>query len=248
MAPTPAPVATPTVSAAPPLAPGSLRVPILMYHHIAENPPGADAVRRDLSVSPAAFAQQMDALRREGYQTISLGDLMDALAGARSLPPKPIILTFDDGYDDNYRFAFPILRERGFTGTFFIITDVVGHGEYMTWDQIIEMSRAGMSMEPHGRAHLDVTAISADAAMAQMVGSKAALEAKLGKPARFFCFPSGRYSQQAIAALKAAGYSGAVTTVYGAVHTPAGMYELQRLRMRGSDTLDIFTYKVSSTR
>ena len=91
-----------------------LRVPILMYHYVSELPPGADDMRRGLTVTPERFTAHMQFLHDQGYTTISLYDLNDALTKGTPLPPKPIILTFDDGYSDAYTNVFPVLKQFGF--------------------------------------------------------------------------------------------------------------------------------------
>jgi hypothetical protein len=163
------PVSTPTLTPVPPKA---IRVPILMYHHIADPPVGADAIRVDLSVSPASFADQMAFLVRNRYQTVTLGDLAGALTAGTPLPQRPVILTFDDGYDDNYLNAFPILQAWGLTGTFFIITDLVGSREYMSWEDLRVMASHGMDIEAHGRTHRDLTQLSADGVAWQARGGQ----------------------------------------------------------------------------
>ena len=227
-------------------ASGVARVPILMYHHIATPPPNADAIRRDLSVRPIAFQEQIGYLRVNGYQAIGLDDLVDYLLGQRTLPIRAVVLTFDDGYEDNYTQAFPALRSNGFTGTFFIITDYVGQREYMTWEQIAEMSRAGMSMQAHGRTHDDLAISSAEHTAWQVAGSRMMLEEKLGQPVHFFCYPSGRYTAQTITILRAHGYTAALTTAYGATHSASSLFELRRVRVRGSDTLGDFVKKLET--
>ncbi len=237
-------VTPPMPTAAPQTGPA--RVPILMYHHVSDAPAGADAIRLDLSVGPKAFSQQMDYLASHGYQTIGLADLVERLQKGHALPAKPVVLTFDDGYDDNYSQAYPVLRRRGFTGTFFLITDAVGNPEYMTWSQAIEMSRQGMSIEAHGRTHSDLAASRAADQAWQIGGSQKILEDKLGQPVRFYCYPSGRYNAQTIATLRAQGYLAAVTTAYGATHSAADLFELTRVRIRGADTIDQFISKLET--
>jgi peptidoglycan/xylan/chitin deacetylase (PgdA/CDA1 family) len=102
-----------------------LRVPILMYHYISTPPPGADIYRKDLSVTPARFESHLQYLVRAGYQVVTLDDMLYALTQGRPLPPKPVILTFDDGYEDNYLNAFPLLQKYAMTGHFFSISDFV---------------------------------------------------------------------------------------------------------------------------
>jgi peptidoglycan/xylan/chitin deacetylase (PgdA/CDA1 family) len=236
----------PTAQPTPIEVAGQTRVPILMYHHVADAPQNADAVRRDLSVGPAAFAAQMDYLLLHGYHTISLADLAGHLLKGSPLPSRSVVLTFDDGYDDNYTFAYPILLAHGFSGTFFIITDFAGNAEYMSWPQIVEMSKHGMTIDPHSRTHPDLTVTTAADVRAQVAGSRAAVEENTRFPALFFCYPSGRYDASTIAAVRAAGYSGAVTTAYGATHTASGIFELERVRLRGADTINDFVAKLTT--
>lgn len=220
------------------------RVPILMYHHVAVPGPEADAIRRDLSVSPAAFEAQMAHLASHGYRTVSLLDLFEHLQGGEALPPRPIILTFDDGYDDNYTFAYPILRRYGLQGTFFIITGLVGRPGYLTWEQAREMRHGGMSLEAHTCTHLDLAKSTPARVSQEVKEAKAVLERELGGPVFFFSYPSGKYNAAVIAALEANGYLGAVTTRYGTMQESGSLYELRRVRIRGSDTLESFAQKV----
>ncbi len=213
----------------------TLRMPVLMYHYISEPPPGAGSVRRDLSVPPERFASHLRALRDQGYTTISLHDLTLALQIGHPLPEKPIVITFDDGYRDNYENAFPILQEYGYTGTFFLITSVIdeGHPDYMSWDQVIEMAAAGMEMQAHGKTHDDLRGRSVEHLVWQMLGPKESIEAHTGTPVRFFCYPSGRYDAEAIQVLHSAHYWGAATTRAGVDQRSDRMFELPRIRVRG---------------
>jgi len=126
-----------------------------MYHYVSTPPAGADVYRRDLSVTPEVFDRHLEYLRDQGYTVVLLDDLLYALAQGRSLPPKPVILAFDDGYADNYTNAFPILEKYGVAAHFFIITDFVNAGRegYMTWPQIEEMAAAGQRFGSHSRDH-----------------------------------------------------------------------------------------------
>lgn len=245
LAPTPvaAPPPPPTLPPAPratPAAADQAHVPIIMYHHIGEPPPGADPIRLDLTVRTAEFAEQLDWLAKNGYETISLDDLLQSMAQRASLPRRPIILTFDDGYDDNYTIAYPMLKKHGFSATFFIITDVVGHREYMSWEQIVDMSKNGMSIQSHSRTHIDQEVAGPEDNAWQIAGSRAKLEEKVGRPVRYFCYPAGRYGPQTIAALQASGYLAAVTTRYGATQRAAAPFELPRVRIHGGWGLQAF--------
>src|SRR5437588_6006382 len=131
----------------PPLQPvsTSVQVPILMYHHISDVVPPT-SLGMSLTVTPTLFGQQLDYLQKRGYHTITFNQLFDALYYAGPLPSHPIILTFDDGYEDAFHFAFPILKAHGFTGMFHIITGKVGWSAYLNWKQIRTMLKGGMQI------------------------------------------------------------------------------------------------------
>jgi peptidoglycan/xylan/chitin deacetylase (PgdA/CDA1 family) len=215
-----------------------LRVPILMYHYLSAPPPDADALRRGLSVSPEQFEEHLRYLKQAGYETISLHDLALALQIGHPLPERPIIITFDDGYRDNYEQAFPLLMAYGFTATFFLITGFIDAGKeaYVTWDQVIEMHEAGMEMEAHGHTHPDLRGRDVDYLVWQVLGAKEAIEARTGVPVRFFSYPAGKYDELVIRVLHSAHYWGAVTVNPGVEHTSDRMFELSRVRVPGGLT------------
>jgi len=218
-----------------------------MYHHIADPPPDADAIRRDLSVSPQAFEAQLRYLVRAGYQPVTLCDLIYHLSLGTPLPEKPIILTFDDGYEDHYTNAYPLLQKYGFVGAFFIITEPVDsrRAGYMSWAQIEIMSTAGMEIGAHGYTHLDLRGQSVDYIIWQAVGSREAIEARLQQPVRFFSYPSGGYDEQVINVLRSANFWGAVTTEAGTKQSSRRPFALRRIRVRSSDTPDTLALKLS---
>jgi peptidoglycan/xylan/chitin deacetylase (PgdA/CDA1 family) len=234
--PTPTPVALPDQA----------RVPILMYHYVSDLPPNPDRYRRDLTVSPENFAAQLQYLDDVGYHTVTLADLYLYWTQGYPLPEKPIVLTFDDGYRDAYEVVFPLLLAHGFTGTFFVLATPahLEQPEYLTWAQMQEMSDAGMDIEGHGRDHVDLRGQSYDYLVYQIVGIQEAIQYHTGRLPRFFCYPSGQYDASVIAVLEAAGYWGAVTTQWGKTETFAGRYEMPRVRIRGSDTLQDFIGKL----
>lgn len=229
-----------------PIIPERARVPILMYHYVSEIPPGADRLRRDLTVTPEAFRAQLQYLADAGYHPITLTDLYLYLTQGYPLPEKPVVLTFDDGYRDAYEVVFPLLLEYGFPGTFFVLATPM-HQEsvdYITWAQAKEMSDAGMAIEGHGRDHVDLRGRSNDYLVYQILGIQEAIHYHTGRLPRFFAYPSGQYDANVIAVLKSAGYWGAVTTDWGKEHTLEDMFEMERVRVRGSDTLGSFIEKL----
>jgi peptidoglycan/xylan/chitin deacetylase (PgdA/CDA1 family) len=207
-----------------------------MYHYVSEPPPGADAYRKDLSVTPAQFREHLAYLADAGYTAVTLDDLLYALAQGRALPEKPVIITFDDGYRDNYENAFPALREAGVAATFFIITDFITEErpEYMSWTQIQEMAAAGQRFGSHSRNHPNLAGQSVDYLVWQALGGKEAIETKLGQTPRWVAYPSGKYDARTIAVFRSAGFWGGLTTQQGVEHTLDGIFELKRVRVRGS--------------
>lgn len=237
---TPEPSATPTPGPTPDGIARQLRVPILMYHYVSQPPAGADIYRRDLSVTPAQLDEHLAYLQEAGYVVVTLDDLLYALTLGRPLPEKPVILTFDDGYEDNYINAFPILKKRGLTATFFIVTDWVNASRagYMTWPQIEEMAAAGQRFGSHSRDHPSLAGQSVDYLVWQALGSKEAIEEHLGYHPRWVAYPSGGYDARTIAVFASAHYWGGLTTQQGATHTLADIFELKRVRVRGTHTAE----------
>lgn len=245
--PTPTPTYTHTPTPTPLLptpdgVPRQVRVPILMYHHIEDPPPDADAWRSDLSVRPKDFKAQLRYLKQEGYETITLNDLVLHLTVGKPVPPKPIILTFDDAYADAYTQAFPLLKRFGFTGTFFLISEPVDAGDpnFVSWAEVEEMHAAGMRFEPHSFNHPDMRDRRFEFLVFQILAPKEAIEARTGEPCRFFAYPFGRYDDYVVDVLRSANFWGGVLTEQGATHTGDDLFTLRRVRVHGGDDLDSF--------
>jgi peptidoglycan/xylan/chitin deacetylase (PgdA/CDA1 family) len=237
---TPVPVVAPLAEPTPNGSSRTAQVPILMYHYLSEPPAGADIYRRDLSVTPSLFAQHLDRLLAEGYTTIRLNDLLLNLTQGTPLPPKPVILTFDDGYRDNYVNAFPLLRDRGMTATFFIVTDFIDEQrpEYLSWDMVREMYAGGMAIESHGRNHASLANRDADYLVWQALGSLETIEFELGVRPHFVSYPAGDYDENTIRIFQSANYWAGVTTKQGATHSSDDLFQLRRVRVRGTTTAD----------
>lgn len=210
-------------------------VPILMFHHIAVPPPNADPIRLDLSVWPDNFEAMMAGFAAQGYHSVKLIDVYDAVTKGTQLPRNPIVFTFDDGYDDNFTNALPILKKYNFTGTFYIPSGLVEQPGYMTWAQVVAMSEDGMEIESHTISHPSLKGKPADFVRREVTVSKQSLEMMIGKPVLFFCYPSGQYDAQTIALLQAAGYLSATTTAPGAWQNAALPFEWPRVRIHGGN-------------
>jgi peptidoglycan/xylan/chitin deacetylase (PgdA/CDA1 family) len=219
---------------------GEAIVPILMYHHIADLPLDATELQTTWTVSPKNFDAQMQYLARNGFRTISMAQLVAHLKHRQPLPAKPIVISFDDGWQEQYTTAFPILTKYGLSGTFFVYTRPLDHTEFMTWAQLQELVAAGMDIQSHSITHPHLRALAPDAAFKEIAESKAILEKRLGKPVIAFCYPFGEYNQAIIEMVKRAGYESAVTLASGYRQRADELYTLRRIRVSYRDTLDDF--------
>ncbi len=219
-----------------------VRVPILMYHHVSDLPANADQFRRDLTVTPDDFTTQMRYLKDKGYHTITPDQLAGALLRGDKLPPKPVMLTFDDGYDDAFTEVFSILQQFDDTGTFFVVSDFIdeGRGGYLTWDEAKKMAAGGMAIEDHTREHKDMRKRSREWLDGEIVPARDRIEAMTGSHPLYFCYPSGQYDAQAIEEVRAAGFVAAFTTNDGTYNFTDNMLRLPRVRIRGTTTLPTF--------
>jgi peptidoglycan/xylan/chitin deacetylase (PgdA/CDA1 family) len=210
-----------------------IHVPILMYHYVSLLPEDADDIRRDLTVLPDVFERQLVYLVNEGYTTISLYQLYDALMTGAPLPPKPVILTFDDGYIDHYTNVFPALLRHNMTGTFFIISGRADARDpaYMNWSQIGEMAQAGMNMEPHTKYHRSLRERDRDFLIYEMLGSQESLQAHTNSEARMLAYPAGEYDAQTLQVAREIDFWLALTTQPGMNQVSSSRLELPRLRV-----------------
>jgi peptidoglycan/xylan/chitin deacetylase (PgdA/CDA1 family) len=217
--------------------PQQLSVPILMYHHISPLTSDADQITTNLTVEPEKFDFQVSWLKSHGYQTLTLTQLNQVFFGKRNLPEKPIILTFDDGYADNFEYAFPVLKKYGMTGVFFVITGSRG-GWYMSWEQIRKLAKAGMEIGSHTKSHPDLTQLSASALADELSGSKDELERELGIKSMFLSYPAGKYNDSVIEEARSLGYLGAVTTEWGSQVKSQRIFEIPRLRVNHDTSIE----------
>jgi peptidoglycan/xylan/chitin deacetylase (PgdA/CDA1 family) len=208
-------------------------VPILMYHVIANPPPGAQLP--ELYVAPKTFDEQMEALRSQGYTGVSLNQVYDAWFKGGKLPQKPVVVSFDDGYRGQYVYARPELRKLGWPGVLNLIVRTYTEPDGELSPQMVEtMINDGWEVDSHTVHHLDVTTLSGPQLTEEAAGSRKDLQQRFHQPVNFFCYPSGRYDAQAIEAVRAAGYLGATTTDEG-LASKNEMFTLKRIRVDGSD-------------
>ncbi|MEY4744751.1 MAG: hypothetical protein RL272_696 [Candidatus Parcubacteria bacterium] len=213
--PPPAPVSANGPAPARPAA-ERLKVPILVYHNIKA--PEAAARPADLAyyVTPEEFEAQAAYLESEGYSAISTGDLRSALLGSKPLPPKPVMITFDDDRESQFQNAFPSLQRHHLTATFYVFTNAIGRPGYFTWEQLRTLRDAGMSIESHSIFHPYLEKLDDAALRAEVTGSKAAIEKELGIAVDSFAYPFGTHPDRVIAAVRDAGYATARTLRHSA--------------------------------
>lgn len=224
----------------------SILLPILMYHHVKtiDKKLLSDPLGRELTLPPSEFEWQLRYFMTRGFETITMADIALYFQGRTELPKLPVILTFDDGYDDNYLFAFQLLRRYGLKGTFFITTNLTGQEGYMTWQQLRWMAANGMEIGSHLMSHSDLVRLPVAERERELRGSKAILEDEIGKSIRSLSYPGGAFNADVAALARKTGYDVAVTTQYGALHDRSKPLELSRIRISGWESPDSFQSKI----
>jgi len=226
---------------APPL--DSLRVPILVYHSVMPHHPGQTAEQRVLDVDDSVFVAQMRYLVDGGYHVVSLAALVDALEGRDTLPKRAVVITFDDGWENQYRHAFPILRRFGMSATFFVFTKPIGKDDLlMTWDQLRELQAAGMTIGSHTRTHPVLPAYHR-ALHNEVQMSRADIAQHLGRAPDFLAYPFGEWDAQSAEAARAAGYRAARAYRGGAWNAVSDLYHLRAVPV--TDNMQAFVGAVS---
>jgi peptidoglycan/xylan/chitin deacetylase (PgdA/CDA1 family) len=181
-------------------------VPILCYHHIQEILPGDSAYKRAYTVTPAHFEAQMKALSEKGFHTILPDQLNEYLLYGGPLPEKPVMITFDDTNEEQYRLGASTLEKYGFKGVFFIMTVSINRPRYMTSTQIAALAEKGHAIEAHSWDHHRVTKYTGDDWDIQLLKPKIKLETLTGQPVHYFAYPFGLWNTDAITELKKREY------------------------------------------
>ncbi|MBI3617132.1 MAG: polysaccharide deacetylase family protein [Candidatus Omnitrophica bacterium] len=205
-------------------------VPIMMYHHVNN----VDPKRQD-TVSPERFEWHMAYLKKHHFRVLSLSTLVQIIKQGKPLPRKSVVITFDDGYADNYQYAFPILKKYGFPAAIFVITDVISAGEFLTTAQMKEMLAQGIEIGSHTRRHAYLPGILGKTLLEEIQGSKDRLEQELGVAITNFAYPNGGFNEDAKRIVQQAGYESACTTNRGYDRFNRDVYELKRVRFSDQD-------------
>jgi peptidoglycan/xylan/chitin deacetylase (PgdA/CDA1 family) len=223
----------PSAAAPVPLHAGREAVPILMYHVIAPAPPGARYA--GLWVAPEALRAQVAALARAGFHAVTLDAVLDGWEGAATLPPHPVVLSFDDGYLSQGQEAGAILAERGWPGVLNLAWHNLGTPGGITRTRVRQLIAAGWEVDAHSLTHPDLTTLDAAALRHEVAGSRAAIRQAFGVPADAFCYPAGRFDPAVEDAVRAAGYRAATTELPGAAVPDQDRFALSRIRVDAGD-------------
>lgn len=214
--------------------PGEVIVPILLYHHIALH-----QSENIYYVAPDAFERQMHLLHEWGYTTISVEVMVKAIKEGAELPPKPILLTFDDGSETIYTNALPIMQKYNFTGTAYFVYNYVGTQNYMNPDQIRGLYASGWEIGSHSLSHVDLTE-RPDRQMDEIVESRRKLQSLLGVPILSFSYPFGAYDHNSVYYAHYAGYLAAMGLANESLQGNKNLFYLYRQAVKGSDDLRTF--------
>jgi peptidoglycan/xylan/chitin deacetylase (PgdA/CDA1 family) len=224
--------------------------PRILYYHRIEDEDHRSCVR------PEQFRQQLTYLATHGYHVIALEELGRALLSGETLPRQSVVLSFDDGFADNYTRAFPLLQQFGYTATIFLTVGFIGTAELpvlsgrhlparpLTWPQVEEMGRYGLSFGSHTLTHPSLPQLGAAELQRQVADSRRLLEDKVACAIPFFCYPKGEFTSTVKAVVQQAGYHGACSVYPGAVRAKSDLFALPRTYISRDDTLRDFRNKL----
>jgi peptidoglycan/xylan/chitin deacetylase (PgdA/CDA1 family) len=224
-------------------------IPIITYHKIS------DQKEFGLTTVPKnQFEDQMAYLKSNGYTSICLKDLRAEV----TLPEKPIIITFDDGYENIYHNAVPVLNNCDFKAVIFIVTDYIGRYnaweaapfqqkfKHLTEEQILDLKNNGYEIASHGKMHKYLLFLDEDSLMDEIIGSKISLEALIDEEIASFCYPYGRFSKRIIDMVEKAGYRHATANIRLSRRINNNPLSLNRRSIYTTDSLGIFKSKIIS--
>jgi peptidoglycan/xylan/chitin deacetylase (PgdA/CDA1 family) len=230
----------------------TLRLPILMYHRVTEDGGAATARYR---VSPAAFAEQLEWLRSNGYRTVTILDWYRALAARAPLRGRCIALTFDDGYRDFLTDAWPLLRRQRFSATVLLVTDAVGgtnrwdevygdEAELLAWDEILHLQGSGVEFGAHSATHRPLTTLPVNEVVQEAARSRATMQRRLGRTSRVFAYPHGDADDVVRHLVGAVGFVAALSAWGGPASLDDPPLSLPRIEVAGSDSVEDLAAKL----
>ncbi len=227
------------------------RGPRILYYHRVDFDPHRSCVH------PREFCRQMHYLKTQGFTVLDLGELCRRVRSLEPLPPRSVVLTFDDGFADNFIHAYPVLRELGFTATVFLTVGFIGGQSLpvlsekrlglrpLSWEQVAEMVRGGISFGSHTFTHRPLPALDGKELRREVWGSRLFLQERIGREVGFFCYPRGQFTPRVREVVKEAGYRGACSVFPGAVGPESDLFALPRTYIGRDDHLGDFRKKLA---
>ncbi|HUF92949.1 MAG TPA: polysaccharide deacetylase family protein [Candidatus Limnocylindria bacterium] len=223
-------------------------VPVLTYHDIGPQAKGR------LVIGVKSFEEQMRYLKEQGYRVISLSQFHEFLSLKRQLPRRSVVVTFDDGYKSFLRYAYPVLKELGFTATLFVYTDYVGAGRNaLSWDDLATLAAEGFQVEGHSKTHSDLRRRQGESEAdhsrrmrAEMEGPQKLFEQRLGRPARFLAYPYGAADDDVVQRTREHGFVGGLTVFREGNASFAPLFRIRRSQIYSEMTLDDFVKNLNT--
>ena len=214
--------------------------PVLIYHHVKTLKASDNAIERGLTVLPSQFAEELRYLRGNGYHVVTAAALMSYLQAGTSIPSRPVVLTFDDGYADVFAGAYEPLLRLHLRATFFIVPGFLNTPRYLSWRQVETMSAHGMDIEAHTMTHPDLTTVGSRSLRWQLSEARRELQSHVHRPIDLLAYPYGAFNAPVVAAARQAGYRAAFTTQQGWTLTSARALTEPRVYVDIDDRLSIF--------
>ena len=212
------------------------KIPILIYHRVSADG-DIDRFSHLLAIEESRFAAQMRRLVDEGFETLTVSDFLAVRNGSAGMPERAVSISFDDGYENTYVHALPILQRYGLKATFFIISGLVGTKDYLNWNQLLEMKAAGMNIESHTHTHPVLTELPREKIREELRTSKEILEGKLGSKITVLSVPGGFTNAVVSEIARDLGYEALCTSLPGLNRIDDTGFELDRISIRGFDPM-----------
>ena len=210
-------------------------IPILMYHVIGDPPNGAPFP--ELYVDEKTFQAQLRWLERRGFNAVTLQAAWNHWVRGTKLPPRPVVLTFDDGYRSTFTRAYPAMRSVRWPGVVNLAVKNMDVAWGLSPRRLRRLIAADWEIDAHSLTHPDLTSLDAAQLHREVAGSRAQIRRRFGIPVNFFCYPAGDYNASVVAEVRQAGYLGA-TTIRSGLGRPSEMYTLRRVRVSRSDGVE----------
>jgi peptidoglycan/xylan/chitin deacetylase (PgdA/CDA1 family) len=237
LSPSPTPVSSPTEV---PLKGFCLNVPILMYHHIQPQATAMQLGQTALTVDNGSFDMQMAYLAQNGYTSFFANDFINALINHQQLPAKSVIITLDDGYEDNYIYALPILQKYGIKANIMLATGLMGNSNMLSWNQVKDLKNSGLIyFANHTWSHYAVNSGNQSKIETEISTAQKQIQENTGENVNVFTYPYGSFNDNSIAILQKLGYLGAFSEIPGQTQCDSFLMTLHRTRI-GNSTLSFY--------